>query len=119
MLPKEVTTFLDSRLSNQWIQVGSLDVYVRKSHRFNPRFPKETKALIRCFDIANVTCGHKGCGEFGNFLHALRVLSEHGFQAIYIEQVLTNRFANYFRKIGAVEVQDLTSIPSFFYILDN
>lgn len=119
MLPKEVTTFLDSGLSNQWIQVGSLNVYVRKSHRFNPRFPKETKALIRCFDIANVTCGHKGCGEFGNFLHTLRVLSEHGFQAIYIEQVLTNRFADYFRRLGAVEVQDLTSIPSFFYILDN
>ena len=81
--------------------------------------PKERKALIRCFDIANVSCGHKGCGEFNNFLQTLKVLSNHGFQAIYIEQVLTNRFADYFRKLGAVEVQDLTSIPSFFYILDN
>ena len=119
MLPKEVTTFLDSGLSNQWLLVGNLEVYVRKSHRFNPHFPKERKALIRCFDIANVSCGHKGCGEFNNFLQTLKVLSNHGFQAIYIEQVLTNRFADYFRKMGAVEVQDLTSIPSFFYILDN
>lgn len=110
-----VKKFLDSRHSSMWIVVGSLEVYVRKSVRQNPR----GHGLIRCFDIANVTSSIKGAGNFTNFFCSLRNLDEYGFQAIYIEQVLRNRFGEFFRRNKCLEVKDLSNIPSFFYFLEG
>lgn len=113
MLPKEIRDFVMSKHSNQWLQSGTMEIYVRQSIRRDP-----TKTiLIRTFDIANISCGHKGCGIFTQLFDSLEDLSSYGFGAIYIEQVLTERFADFFRRKNCTEVKDLSSIPSFFYFL--
>ena len=118
MIPDEIKEFIESSLTNQWLTVGNLNIYVRKSHRLNPKLNRRHKNIITCFDIANVSCGHKGCGEFTRFLKSLNTLNEHGFQAIYVEQVLGNRFAQYFRRLGWIETNAWAAIPSFYYMLE-
>ena len=119
MLPVEIKMFIESGNQNQWLTIGDLEVYVRSSHRLSPKHRAKHGILIRCFDIANVACRHKGCGTFTEFLKSLGNLNEHGFQAIYIEQVLSNRFAEYFRHLGWIETNQCGAIPSFFYFLEN
>lgn len=115
MLPKEIRDFVTSKHSTQWLQFGNMEIYVRQAVRQNPL----NHGLIRTFDIANISCGHKGCGIFTKLFESLEGLSDYGFGAIYIEQVLTDRFADFFRRKNCTEVKDLASIPSFFYFLNN
>jgi len=115
MIPKQIEEFLRSRNSNQWLSIGPLEIYVRQSVRQNPN----KHGLIRTFDIANVSCGHKGCGIFSNIFETLEDLSSYGFGAIYIEQVISDRFAEYFRRKNCKEVKSMGDIPSFFYFLNN
>ena len=114
-IPKEIQDFLMSNCSNQWLQFGHIEIYVRQSIR---RDPTKT-TLIRTFDIANISCGHKGCSIFTQLFDSLEDLYSYGFGAIYIEQVMTDRFADFFRRKSCTEVKDLASIPSFFYFLNN
>ena len=118
MLPLEVKEFLDSGMTNKWIKVGNLEIYVRKSSRTNPRHRAKYGKFVSCFDIANISCGCKGVGEFSAFLKSLSVLKEFGFEALYVEQVLSNRFANYFRRLGWIETNQCGAIPSFYYFLE-
>lgn len=118
MIPDKVLSFLKSGLRNRWIAIGNLEVYVRISLRNNPRFHRKHKiAPIKCFDIANVVSHDNGVGIFTQFFESLKELKEEGFEAIYIEQVLSERFADFFRKHGCVEI-NVSSIPSFYYFLD-
>lgn len=117
MIPVKVQEFLSSCVTNEWISVGNLEVYVRKSRRLDPRFHSPNYKRILCFDIANVSCTNKGRGEFTKFLKSLETLDKFGFNAVYIEQVLTDSFADYFRKLNCHEVQDLALTPSFFLFL--
>lgn len=117
ILPTEITHFLQSGISNKWLLIGGIEVYVRKSKRINPCIPITNKPEhIRCFDVANVISHNSGVGEFKHFFETLKLLKEAGFAAIYIENVLSDRFANFFRKTGCVEM-DLDPSPSFYYFL--
>ena len=113
MLPIQIEEFITSKQYSTWLAVGPLMLYVRKSIRQN----QKEHGLIRCFDIANVQCHDKGVGYFSEFFANLEELSEFGFNAIYIEQVLNSRFAEYFRKKQLLEVKDLADTPSFFHFL--
>lgn len=115
MIPRQIEEFLSSKNPNQWLSIGPLEIYVRQAVRINPK----AKGLIRTFDIANVSCGQKDCGIFSNIFDSLNELSSYGFGAIYIEQVLTDRFAEYFRRKNCIEVKSIGNIPSFFYFLNN
>lgn len=115
LIPKEIRDFVMSKHSDQWLQFGTIEIYVRQTVRQNPL----KHGLIRTFDIANVSCGHKGCGIFTQLFDSLEDLSSYGFGAIYIEQVMTDRFADFFRRKNCTEVKDLSLVSSFFYFLNN
>jgi hypothetical protein len=84
-----------------------------------------TKELIKTFDIANVRVDGNKQGE-GIFSKWLReVIMEApllGFEAIHVENVLTDRFADHFRHdVRWIEVLMLSpcTTPSFFYVFAN
>lgn len=115
MLPEQIKLFLDSGIPNQWLKIGHLEIYFRKSYRLDPRVNKKHHRIIRCLDIANVNSSCKGSGEFAVLFKQLKNLE--GFEAIFIEQVLSNRFADFFKKNGCLLKPDLAMIPSFYYFL--
>ena len=115
MIPIQIEEFINSKHYSTWLAVGPIMLFVRKSVRQNPK----CHGLIRCFDIANVQCEDRGVGHFSELFANLEELSEFGFNAIYIEQVLNSRFAEYFRKKNIMEVKDLADIPSFFHFLGD
>lgn len=89
--------FIASPVTNAWIEEDGLKVYVRKSIY---------KGLI---DIANVNAAKRGKGAFTRFLVRLE---EQGY-ALHIENVIADRFADYFRKLGWTEIPCQYGVPSF------
>jgi hypothetical protein len=95
-----------------------MDIYVRKSSRIHPILEKK----ITCLDIASVNVFEPGNGIFTKWLaDTVDEASSRGVDAIYIENVLTERFANFFRKNGWIEKTNKTTsdLPSFFIVLKN
>lgn len=82
--------FLQSTLQSQWISEDGLEIYVRKSKRYIG------DRLVQCFDIANVTAKTYGQGNFTAYLSKLvGLLQGQPFEAIYIENVINDRFVQY------------------------
>ncbi len=109
MIPiiEQLEKFLQSDFSNQWLSNELMkEVYVRKSHR------RLSDVTYHCLDIANVHVFLTGQGTFTRFL--AEVIEINPFQVIYVENVLTNRFANWFRKNNWIEIPALA--PSFYLI---
>ena len=86
----EILSFLESNLNRAWLEFQNLRVYVRKAERIV--FGKR----ISCIDIASVSAYKQGRGTFTEFLEAM----EKHAPVIYVENILTSRFADYFRKRG-------------------
>lgn len=110
-----VRDFIDSRLQNIWLSFPCMDVYVRKATHLHPI----TKAPIRCFDIANIYVveTNRCNGTFTHWLNdVIQFVGKQGFEAVHIENVLTERFANYFRRDGRW-IETSHAVPSFFLIL--
>jgi N-acetylglutamate synthase-like GNAT family acetyltransferase len=109
-----IEEFTRSRFRNLWIQPREhVYAYVRKGDHLHPL----KKTPLKCFDIANVqvsdTVQEKGI--FTAWLAEVMAESKRlGYEAVHVENVLTDRFADYFRKRGWTETSHLT--PSFFYI---
>jgi hypothetical protein len=99
--------FLDSKDRNGWLQYGTLHVYVRKSRR-----RIEGESLQPCLDIATAECKTPGQGGFSNFLaHAIALCP---FEYIYIENVLEERFQQFFLKHGFIRDQHHPSDYCFY-----
>ena len=70
------------------------------------------------FDIANVEVADscRGQGHFKAFLETVKdVCKRYDLDAIYVETVLTERFASHFRKHGWIETPGRP--PSFFFVI--
>ena len=109
-----VKDFYDSRLQNMWLTLPCMQVYVRKATHLHPL----TKEPLWCFDIANIHVNeaNRCSGTFTAWLNGVIVFAaERGFDAIHIENVLTDRFANYFRR-DCRWIETSHAIPSFFHI---
>ncbi len=95
--------FLEGRARNAWICSGlGQEVYVRKGQRMI-----DGKKYNRVLDIANVTTREKkqNKGMFKRFLLEAFVSAwGQGYEAIYVENVLTPYFADYFRRTGWIEI---------------
>lgn len=110
---KQVLKFLDSPVSNAWVRVGRIKLYVRKSRRFTD------EEMKYCFDIANVSVveGQRGKGAFTAFLVDLIVSLRNrndGFAYIYVENVINPDFARYLARSGFTQVDGATpTLPSF------
>ena len=105
----KVTAFLRSQGRNAWLFYGHLEVYVRRSSRQVP--PKHV--VVSTFDVANVSSTIPGNGVFTRWLdELLPLLTASGFDVVRIENVQTDRFADYFRKRGWAETNSDTA-PCF------
>lgn len=113
-----IRAFLQSRQRNAWVGTGNAEgvvkVYLRRSARNKPG----TKEFYSALDIANVDITPPGQGTFTRLLADITQLAiEYGFLALYVENVLDPRFANFFRKRGWLEVNSDPFSPSFFFML--
>jgi hypothetical protein len=112
--------FLDGPARNAWIASGlGQEVYVRKTRRI-----LGGADCLKVLDIGNVNTmekrQHKGL--FKRFLAEAFISAwGQGYEAIYIENVLTPRFADYFRRNGWVEIPDheysSVSLPCFYKLV--
>jgi hypothetical protein len=118
---KNVKDFLESSYRNAWLNRDGQAVYVRKSVRV-----LGDQRYERVFDIANIETPEKkqGRGRFKQFLSEVETALEGTtYQAIYIENVLTVRFADYFRRTGWKETfslkyeTDFSQSPCFYKLL--
>jgi len=103
---EQLRDFLNGHHRNQWLLStdDEMQVYVRHAHHLINGQPTET------LDIANVEVATTGKGTFTRFLEMAERLNPH--QAIFIENVMSERFANYFRRRGWGEMP--TNPPCFY-----
>lgn len=112
--------FLEGPARNAWICSGlGQEVYVRKSFRM-----LDAKKYDRVLDIANINTRERkqGKGLFKRFLTEAFVSAwGQGYEVVYVENVLTPRFADYFRRTGWIEVaQDefaMANLPCFYKLV--
>ena len=93
----KLADFMKSNHNNEWLAIGNMMVYVRKGrHAFG------SLGLIDTIDIANITVqpDYQNQGVFTKFLEEAETLG----LAVHIENVLTERFANFFRKRGGYDI---------------
>ena len=84
-----ITALIDEEPNNRWVKIGSLVVYIRTNGRW---ILGERKRL---FEIAtvDVSSRRKGKGLFTAFLEDIEL--RRPFDGVYIENVLTPRFADF------------------------
>lgn len=103
--------FLQEGLRNAWIKHPDLKIYMRKGRRIINR------KTIKVVDIANVSAFKRGQGHFTKFLDELENRIKNHFDAIFIENVMDERFKNFFLKHGyeiQYENNGLTCLIKYF-----
>lgn len=81
---------------NHWLKEDGLEIYVRKSLPY--------KGLI---ELANINAVKPGNGAFTRFLERIDHLP------LKVENVVTDRFADFFRRRGWVELPCPYGVPDF------
>ena len=92
----KLSEFIESSCTNDWLELDNMLVYVRKGqHICNGK-------LLHTFDIANISVhpDHQHEGIFTSFLEDVETLG----LPVHVENVLTEQFANFFRKREGYEV---------------
>lgn len=105
----ELTEFMESPCRNEWLRLDHMSVYVRKGHH---AFDGQ---LVKTIDIANISVDEdwQNSKVFTRFLEQAEVIGI----PIHIENVLTTRFANFFRKREGYDVvTDHLGMVSFLKI---
>ena len=116
-----VTKAEDSmRPRNMWLDFDpTLKVYVRRAHRLlGPR--TLGSRLTTVLDIANVEATPTGQGRFRKFLTHVETFEP--WEGVFVENVMSERFKQFFRKRGYKEVDYdpiLEPSTSSFYKLWN
>lgn len=86
--------FVEAGYRNTWLQIPEVEIYVRSSFRIfdNVQYNK-------VIDIANisVTSEFQGHGIFKTFLNDVKIVCK-DFDVIYVENILTPKFEEYFIK---------------------
>jgi hypothetical protein len=94
----KLRAFLQGPARNAWLSTDGMHIYLRKGPR---RLNRQIYENV--LDIANVSvrsAAQEGKGKFTKFFNEVLLATQEGFDAIYIENVLTERFANFFRRQG-------------------
>lgn len=90
--------WLVSDSQNAWIQSASISVYLRKTRRMS-----WDGSIKRCLDVANVNIAERSRGR-GLFTSVLKCIEaevlDRDYAAVYIDNVLTPRFAGFFLRKG-------------------
>lgn len=109
----KIIGFVNGPYNNLWLEYPHLRVYVRKGIHLHPR----TKEVINCFDVANIDVDKdfRNSGLFTEWMAKVRTVCtmyQSDFQALYVENVLTQRLKERFIRMDWVETSH--SVPSFF-----
>lgn len=97
---REITEFISKPRGNSWFTNSDISLYLRMTMR------KIEDEYVSVLDLANVTSHKSGKGYFRAFLVEFEVLAikHSAAEFIYIENVLTPQFAEFFRKNGFTEI---------------
>jgi len=80
---------------NKWIYIDGFKMYVRKSKRFY------NKEFIDFIDLATIESDNQGTGLFTLILK--EILDKYKDRNFYVENVMTDRFLNFFKKFGFID----------------
>jgi hypothetical protein len=106
----QIAVFLKSNNNRIWIGNDAISIYVRKSKRsFNGQ-------MYDFFDFASIDATETGTGLFTQILKIFEEI--YPDKNIYIESVLTDRFANYIKNILGFEPDDINS-NNFYKVKNN
>ena len=106
----QISDFLNSNLRNTWIGNDSIRIYIRKSKRgYN-------KEMLDFFDFASIDVAETSNGLFTQILKRFEEIYPN--MNIFIESVLTDRFASYIK--NNLEFEEILPNPcSNFYKIKN
>jgi hypothetical protein len=100
-LVQQIKSFIESSESrNSWFSNKNIEVYIRMSWR---NIGEEE--LVKVLDIANISAKKTGEGTFTELLNELEMYVKDSLvtNCIFIENVVTDQFAGFFRKRGYIE----------------
>lgn len=81
---------------NKWLQDETMQVYVRRSGRYVDLGLGAD--IVSALDISSVEVVYQGKGRFTKFFEYAQVVNP--WEILYVENVLTERFAEFFLKQG-------------------
>ena len=94
--------WLTSRTRNTWIRTDEIPVYVRKSQRVHPPGAGTSLSAV---DIASVSVREdfQGKGLFAAIIACVETEARSaGYEAVYVESVLSDRFVSFLQGVGYV-----------------
>ena len=109
---KILTEFLAGRQRNQWLRFSGISIYLRRSRgRCLGKGVFSTKVL----DLANMEATKPGDGSWTKFIGSLKDYPDlqETFEYLFVENVLTEKFASWFRARGWIEIGE-SICPSFY-----
>lgn len=107
----QISVFLNSKENRRWIVNDAIRIYVRKSKRiFHNNF-------YDFFDFASIEATETGTGLFTQIIKKFE--ERYPNKNIYIESVLSPRFAKYIETVLGFEKPDEINISSNFYKIKN
>jgi len=107
----KISNFLDSNLRNLWISNNEISIYIRRSKR------SFKGNMYDFFDFASIEVTEPGSGLFTKILEKFEEL--YPDKNIFIESVLTERFANYIRNVLNFEEEMPNYSNNFYKIKSN
>jgi hypothetical protein len=112
LVEEQLVDFLNIQKRNSWLHDKDVDVYIRKSRRYLGYPPK----MIDILDIATISVKKQGKGRFTRFLSFVQDVYPGN---LFVENVQTPRFANFFRRLGWQEWIPAGGTPESpcFYLL--
>lgn len=107
----QISVFLSSKDNRKWIGNDAISIYVRKSKRiFHNNF-------YEFFDFASIEASETGTGLFTQIIKKFE--ERYPNKNIFIESVLTPRFANYIENVLGFEKPDEINVSNNFYKIKN
>ena len=95
---KAIQAFLAGPERNSWVKIPGLRIYLRKAtHLIHT---EGEPVMIQCIDLASLEATKPGKGAFTRFLVDFEdyVDTLYREKAIYIENVMSDRFASFFER---------------------
>lgn len=97
MTHDQLTNFLYSHSTNEWLESSIGKLYVRKGLHYCTK----ARQSIRCVDIANIQIANHNTGVFTNWYPGVRQIAiNFGADAVYFESVLNKHFAAKLGRMG-------------------
>ena len=104
----QISNFIDSKDRNLWISNNAISIYIRKSKR---NFKGN---MYDFFDFASIDVTEPGSGLFTKIIKKFE--EKYPDKNIFIESVLTERFANYIKNVLNFEEETPNYSNNFYKI---